>query len=246
VLYVVDLSGTCGYSLEQQAALFDSIKVSTIFLFLKNKIKIIWVLRPHVFFQHAVWGLQPTSHRARGSAEADSLASRRCPANRGAANQSWNSALHDRLAAGPCLTIRSCRCAGDSHVFKALIRVLHFYMTPGCHLICAVLSDWSVAAPVANKPLIVACNKTDLQPWETLPEEDKNIIRKMGAEAAECGGGLVLPRRTWEWARRVGPGEETLLFMSTMSDGGVVAVKNIACERLLQVSIGYTRLRDSQ
>lgn len=112
----------------------------------------------------------------------------------------------------------------------------------------------------ANKPLIVACNKTDLQPWETLPEDDKQTIQRMGREAAKCGGGLVTapavaaPSSTagapaagteaggavaaasgdvsmGEGATEDGP----ILFMSTLSDVGVVGVKNAACERLLQV-----------
>eukprot|EP00270_Netrium_digitus_P002420 TRINITY_DN12731_c0_g1_i4.p1 TRINITY_DN12731_c0_g1~~TRINITY_DN12731_c0_g1_i4.p1 ORF type:complete len:680 (+),score=208.07 TRINITY_DN12731_c0_g1_i4:196-2235(+) len=85
----------------------------------------------------------------------------------------------------------------------------------------------SIKPLFTNKPLIIACNKTDLQPYETLPEEDKKTLEEMRVEAAKCGtnfatdGDLPLD-------------EELLLAMSTLTDDGVVAVKNAACERLLQ------------
>jgi nucleolar GTP-binding protein len=64
-----------------------------------------------------------------------------------------------------------------------------------------------------------------LQPLETLPEEDKALIEEMKKEAM---------------GREMGEGagdEGALMVMSTMNDEGVVAVKNAACERLLQVGV---------
>ncbi|CAM6092746.1 unnamed protein product [Calypogeia fissa] len=84
----------------------------------------------------------------------------------------------------------------------------------------------SIKPLFANKPLIIACNKTDLQPLETLPEDDRKLIAEMAKEAAKCSGGLISDGAVEE--------TECLLSMSTLTDEGVMAVKNTACERLLQ------------
>eukprot|EP00245_Coleochaete_scutata_P007813 TRINITY_DN23583_c0_g1_i1.p1 TRINITY_DN23583_c0_g1~~TRINITY_DN23583_c0_g1_i1.p1 ORF type:complete len:671 (+),score=183.77 TRINITY_DN23583_c0_g1_i1:122-2134(+) len=86
----------------------------------------------------------------------------------------------------------------------------------------------SIKPLFANKPLIIAVNKIDLQPLETLPAEDMALLMEMRKEAAKCGGvplveGALLAEE-----------ESSMLTMSTMTDEGVIAVKNSACERLLQ------------
>lgn len=75
-----------------------------------------------------------------------------------------------------------------------------------------------------NKPLIIVCNKTDLQPFDTLPEADKKLIDKMKADAMKTVVGQG-GEATNE--------EGVLLTMSTLTEDGVMAVKNSACERLL-------------
>ncbi|MCO5571624.1 hypothetical protein L7F22_025370 [Adiantum nelumboides] len=85
----------------------------------------------------------------------------------------------------------------------------------------------SIKPLFSNKPLLVVCNKVDLQPLETLGEEEKKIIMEMKAEAARCavaGSAINEPSNA----------DECLLAMSTLSEEGVIAVKNAACERLLQ------------
>eukprot|EP00271_Cylindrocystis_brebissonii_P005994 TRINITY_DN18488_c0_g1_i1.p1 TRINITY_DN18488_c0_g1~~TRINITY_DN18488_c0_g1_i1.p1 ORF type:complete len:702 (-),score=149.59 TRINITY_DN18488_c0_g1_i1:723-2828(-) len=77
-----------------------------------------------------------------------------------------------------------------------------------------------------NKPLIIACNKTDLQPLETLPEEERELLRHMQKEAATCGSTLLSTAGL--------TGEDCLFPMSTMTEENVTAVKNAACEKLLQ------------
>ncbi|XP_021721829.1 nucleolar GTP-binding protein 1-like [Chenopodium quinoa] len=70
-----------------------------------------------------------------------------------------------------------------------------------------------------NKPLIIVCNKTDLLSFDNIPEEDKKLVMEMKAEALKTV---------------VGQGEEgVLLSMSTLTEEGVTAVKNAACDRLL-------------
>ncbi|KAJ0237607.1 GTP binding domain-containing protein [Hirschfeldia incana] len=62
-----------------------------------------------------------------------------------------------------------------------------------------------------NKPLVIVCNKTDLVSVESLSEEDLKLIEEM----------------------KGGNEEVVVLNMSTLTEEGVVAVKNVACEKLL-------------
>eukprot|EP00246_Nothoceros_aenigmaticus_P016369 TRINITY_DN739_c0_g1_i2.p1 TRINITY_DN739_c0_g1~~TRINITY_DN739_c0_g1_i2.p1 ORF type:complete len:698 (-),score=158.63 TRINITY_DN739_c0_g1_i2:1863-3881(-) len=84
----------------------------------------------------------------------------------------------------------------------------------------------SIKPLFANKPLIIACNKIDLQPLETLPEEDKQLLSEMKKEAAKCTAGLFADSSTLDE-------EGCLMTLSTLKEDGVVALKNAACERLL-------------
>ncbi|CAN4103294.1 unnamed protein product [Withania somnifera] len=82
----------------------------------------------------------------------------------------------------------------------------------------------SIKSLFMNKPLMIVCNKTDLQPLEGISEEDKKLVKEMKDEAMKT----VLGQG----------GEPTdeagvLLTMSTLTEDGVIAVKNAACERLL-------------
>ncbi|CAI5496377.1 unnamed protein product [Closterium sp. Naga37s-1] len=95
-----------------------------------------------------------------------------------------------------------------------------------------------------NKPLMVVCNKVDLQPLETLSEADRKVLHDMAAEAARCGGPGIAPPLTAEGGEGAmeavmgdGDGAGCLLTMSTMTDVNVAAVKNAACERLLQMRV---------
>ncbi|CAN6694948.1 unnamed protein product [Malus baccata var. baccata] len=70
----------------------------------------------------------------------------------------------------------------------------------------------SIKSLVMNKPLVIVCNKTDLQPFDGISEEDKKLVGQ-GGEATND--------------------EAVLLTMSTLIDEGVMSVKNAACQRLL-------------
>ncbi|KAK7272650.1 hypothetical protein RJT34_29385 [Clitoria ternatea] len=82
----------------------------------------------------------------------------------------------------------------------------------------------SIKSLFMNKPLIIVCNKTDLQPLASISEEDMKLVMEMKAEAFKTV---------------VGQGGEptdddsVLLTMSTLTGEGVIAVKDAACERLL-------------
>ncbi|KAL2510208.1 Nucleolar GTP-binding protein 1 [Forsythia ovata] len=82
----------------------------------------------------------------------------------------------------------------------------------------------SIKSLFMNKPLIIVCNKTDLQALEGISEDDMKLVMEMKAEAMKT---------------LIGQGGEptndegVLLTMSTLTEEGVIAVKNAACERLL-------------
>ncbi|CAL4949057.1 unnamed protein product [Urochloa decumbens] len=104
-------------------------------------------------------------------------------------------------------------------------------ITALAHLRAAVLffldisgsCGYSIKSLFMNKPLVIVCNKTDLQPLEGLSEEDMKLVMEMKAEAVKT-------------IAQVGDSNEetVLLTMSTLTDDGVMAVKNAACERLLE------------
>ncbi|KAI8023688.1 Nucleolar GTP-binding protein 1 [Camellia lanceoleosa] len=68
------------------------------------------------------------------------------------------------------------------------------------------------------------CNKTDLRPLDGISEEDKKSVMEMKVEALKAvigqGGDST-------------DDEGVLLTMSTLTEDGVIAVKNLACERFL-------------
>ncbi|BFG31132.1 hypothetical protein CerSpe_174060 [Prunus speciosa] len=86
----------------------------------------------------------------------------------------------------------------------------------------------SIKSLFMNKPLIIVCNKTDLQPLEGISEEDKKFVAEMKAEAMKTVIGQ---------GGEATNDEGVLLTMSTLTEEGVIAVKNAACERLLNLRV---------
>ncbi|CAL8998109.1 unnamed protein product [Prunus brigantina] len=82
----------------------------------------------------------------------------------------------------------------------------------------------SIKSLFMNKPLIIVCNKTDLQPLEGISEEDMKLVMEMKSEAMKTVIGL---------GGEATSDEGVLLTMSTLTEDGVISVKNAACERLL-------------
>ncbi|KAB2615433.1 nucleolar GTP-binding protein 1-like [Pyrus ussuriensis x Pyrus communis] len=82
----------------------------------------------------------------------------------------------------------------------------------------------SIKSLFMNKPLIIVCNKTDLQPFDGISEEDKKLVAEMKNEAMKTVVGQGGEAKN---------DEGVLLTMSTLIDEGVMSVKNAACERLL-------------
>jgi nucleolar GTP-binding protein len=68
----------------------------------------------------------------------------------------------------------------------------------------------SIQPLFANKQLIIVVNKVDIQPWDTLATEKKDMVNAL-SESSNC----------------------TLMTMSNLSEHGVSEVKNLACDKLL-------------
>ncbi|KAJ8640125.1 hypothetical protein MRB53_016819 [Persea americana] len=116
-----------------------------------------------------------------------------------------------------------CSITALAHLRAAVLFFLDISGSCGYSIAQQAALFHSIKSLFMNKPLIIVCNKIDLQPLDGLPEEDMKLVEEMKAEAAKpiIGQGGE-------------PDEDNvLLTMSTLTDDGVIAVKNAACERLL-------------
>ncbi|XP_028774029.1 nucleolar GTP-binding protein 1 [Neltuma alba] len=120
--------------------------------------------------------------------------------------------------------IEMCSITALAHLRAAILFFLDISGSCGYSIAQQAALFHSIKSLFMNKPLIVVCNKTDLQPLEGVSEEDRKLIMEMKAEALKTlvgqGGEPIND-------------ESVLLTMSTLTEDGVIAVKNAACERLL-------------
>ncbi|RDX85700.1 Nucleolar GTP-binding protein 1, partial [Mucuna pruriens] len=120
--------------------------------------------------------------------------------------------------------IEMCSITALAHLRAAILYFLDVSGSCGYSIAQQAALFHSIKSLFMNKPLIIVCNKTDLQPLEGISEEDMKLVKEMQAEALKT---------------LVGQGGEptdddsVLLTMSTLTEEGVIAVKNAACERLL-------------
>ncbi|KAG6649931.1 nucleolar GTP-binding protein 1-like [Carya illinoinensis] len=120
--------------------------------------------------------------------------------------------------------IEMCSITALAHLRAAVLFFLDISGSCGYSIAQQAALFHSIKSLFMNKPLIIVCNKTDLQPLEGISEEDMKLIMEMKAEAMKT---------------LIGQGGEAtsdqgvLLTMSTLTEDGVIAVKNAACERLL-------------
>ncbi|KAG9459108.1 hypothetical protein H6P81_003616 [Aristolochia fimbriata] len=119
--------------------------------------------------------------------------------------------------------IEMCSITALAHLRAAVLFFLDVSGSCGYSIAQQAALFHSIKSLFMNKPLIIVCNKIDLQPLDGLSEEDMKLVSEMKAEAAKT---------------LIGQGDEldeagVLLSMSTLSEEGVIAVKNAACERLL-------------
>ncbi|KAL9236378.1 hypothetical protein vseg_011057 [Gypsophila vaccaria] len=119
--------------------------------------------------------------------------------------------------------IEMCSITALAHLRAAILFFLDISGSCGYTIAQQAALFHSIKSLFMNKPLVIVCNKTDLQPFDTLPEEDKKLVMEMKSEALKTlvGGG--------EAANEDG----VLLTMSALTDEGVKDVKNAACDRLL-------------
>ncbi|GMH14211.1 hypothetical protein Nepgr_016052 [Nepenthes gracilis] len=120
--------------------------------------------------------------------------------------------------------IEMCSITALAHLRAAVLFFLDISGSCGYSIAQQAALFHSIKSLFMNKPLIIVCNKIDLQPIESISEEDRKLVMEMKAEALKTV---------------IGQGSEptneegVLVAMSTLTEDGIIAVKNAACERLL-------------
>ncbi|XP_071692079.1 nucleolar GTP-binding protein 1 [Rutidosis leptorrhynchoides] len=120
--------------------------------------------------------------------------------------------------------IEMCSITALAHLRAAVLFFLDISGSCGYTIAQQAALFHSIKSLFMNKPLIIVCNKTDLQSLEGISEDDKKLVDEMKSEAVKTLVGQ---------GGEVRDGAEVLLTMSTLTEQGVIAVKNAACERLL-------------
>ncbi|EHA8592605.1 Nucleolar GTP-binding protein 1 [Cocos nucifera] len=119
--------------------------------------------------------------------------------------------------------IEMCSITALAHIWAAVLFFLDISGSCGYSIAQQAALFHSFKSLFMNKPLIIVCNKIDLQPLEGLSDDDIKLVMEMKDEAIKT----VI-------AQGGEPNDESvLLTMSALTDDGVIAVKNAACERLL-------------
>ncbi|CAI9761763.1 unnamed protein product [Fraxinus pennsylvanica] len=120
--------------------------------------------------------------------------------------------------------IEMCSITALAHLRAAVLFFLDISGSCGYSIAQQAALFHSIKSLFMNKPLIIVCNKTDLQALEGISEDDMKLVVEMKAEAMK-----TLIGQGGEPTNEEG----VLLTMSTLTEEGVIAVKNAACERLL-------------
>jgi nucleolar GTP-binding protein len=119
--------------------------------------------------------------------------------------------------------IEMCSITALAHLRAAILFFLDISGSCGYTIAQQAALFQSIKSLFLNKPLIVVCNKTDLQPLDGLSEDDMKLVNEMKADALKTAIGQG----------GEGTDADVLLTMSALTEEGVIAVKNAACERLL-------------
>jgi nucleolar GTP-binding protein len=120
--------------------------------------------------------------------------------------------------------IEMCSITALAHLRAAVLFFLDVSGSCGYSIAQQAALFHSIKSLFMNKPLTIVCNKTDLQPLEGISEEDMKLVMEMKSEAMK-----TLVAQGGEATNDA----DVLLTMSTLTEDGVIAVKNAACERLL-------------
>ncbi|KAI3431856.1 hypothetical protein D9Q98_010608 [Chlorella vulgaris] len=83
----------------------------------------------------------------------------------------------------------------------------------------------SIKPLFSNKPVLIVANKTDVVRLDALSASDRALVDEMAAEAGRISSGGHAMMGTSD--------ETTLVTMSTLTEDGISAVKQVACDRLL-------------
>ncbi|CAH9118781.1 unnamed protein product [Cuscuta epithymum] len=117
-----------------------------------------------------------------------------------------------------------CSITALAHLRAAVLFFLDISGSCGYSIAQQAALFHSIKSLFMNKPLVIVCNKTDLQPLEGISEEDRKLVMEMKEEAMKTvigQGGEAMDD------------QGVLLTMSALTEEGVISVKNAACERLL-------------
>ncbi|KAL6567785.1 hypothetical protein OROGR_001453 [Orobanche gracilis] len=120
--------------------------------------------------------------------------------------------------------IEMCSITALAHLRAAVLFFLDISGSCGYSIAQQAALFHSIKLLFMDKPLIIVCNKTDLQSLEGLSKDDMQLVMEMKAEAMKTligQGGEPMD------------GNGVLLTMSTLTEYGVSDVKKAACERLL-------------
>ncbi|CAH9090926.1 unnamed protein product [Cuscuta europaea] len=120
--------------------------------------------------------------------------------------------------------IEMCSITALAHLRAAVLFFLDISGSCGYSIAQQAALFHSIKSLFMNKPLVIVCNKTDLQPLEGISEEDRKLVMEMKEEAMQTvigQGGEAMDD------------QGVLLTMSALTEEGVISVKNAACERLL-------------
>ncbi|KAL6552874.1 hypothetical protein OROHE_008238 [Orobanche hederae] len=120
--------------------------------------------------------------------------------------------------------IEMCSVTALAHLGAAVLFILDVSGSCGYTIAQQAALFHSIKSLFMDKPLIIVCNKTDLQPLEGISQDDMKLVMEMKAEAMKTIRGEG--------------GEPTdengvLLTMSALTENGVADVKKAACQRLL-------------
>jgi len=118
--------------------------------------------------------------------------------------------------------IEMCSITALAHLRAAILFFLDISGSCGYTFAQQAALFQSIKSLFLNKPLIVVCNKTDLQPLDGLSEEDMKLVNEMKSEALKTAIGQG----------GEGTDADVLLNVSALTEEGVIAVKNAACESL--------------
>ncbi|KAF6157339.1 hypothetical protein GIB67_004277 [Kingdonia uniflora] len=120
--------------------------------------------------------------------------------------------------------IEMCSITALAHLRAAVLFFLDISGSCGYTIAQQAALFHSIKSLFMNKPLMIVCNKTDLQPLDKLSEEDMKLVMDMKEEAKKTVIGKV-----GEDSK-----DEVLMTMSALTEDGVISVKNAACQRLLE------------